>query len=450
MGELSCKKAELMIEELLDDRLDEPGRAALDDHLLGCGSCQGYRRAAVFTRDALASRPLLSPSPQVVDRMWLGLERRLERERPRLRPVRIARPWLVAAASVALAAGVAALAFGLLSAWPRERSGDVARRAPGATEPAGAPSTAPAPVQDLVIAEGSVEARRDGAPVQLSRDAVLQGGDALRTAAADGVAVLRRGDQVRLALGPDSSLDVERLAPESLEVDLGAGWLAGQVEPGEQPLQLRVRTPAGVLRVVGTIFAVEVSDTGSVEVRVARGEVAFTPEAGASPVEVETGRRARFPAGTSAEVGTRYTERDEALLQGRLLARPDEIAAARADVEELFERAEAARRLGQPAQAAALYRQIASADPRGASGGTALISLGQLSLGPLGQPAQARGAFSTYLASRRRPLRQEAYAGLLRAQLALGQAAAARRTARQYLDEYPGGRYRDVAEDALR
>lgn len=454
MGELSCKRAELMIEDLLDDRLDEPGRAALDDHLAGCGSCQGYRRAAVFARDALASRPLVSPSPQAMDRMWRGLERRLAPEQATARPARVVRPWLVAAASVALAAGLAAIAFGVLWSRAPAPTEPASARREGSSEPAPAAERAepaPAPVEHLAIAEGAAEVRRGGARLHAPARAPLEEGDEVLTAAEDGLAVLRQGEAVRLALGPGSALDVVRLAPGSLEVGLGAGWLAGQVEPGQGPVQLQVHTPTGVLRVVGTIFAVEVADQGAVEVRVARGEVSFTPRASDASIEVETGRRARFPTGTTAEVGARYTERDEALLQGRLLARPDEaVAAVGVDVETLFERAEAARRRGQPAQAAALYRQIAGADPHGASGGTALISLGQLSLGPLGQPGQARSAFSTYLASRRRPLRQEAFSGLLRSQLALGQAAAARRTARQYLDEYPTGRYRDIAENALR
>jgi hypothetical protein len=461
MGELSCRRAELMIEALLDDRLDEPGRRALDEHLGRCSACRGYRSGAVYAVEALGDQALQRPSEQVVERMWRELDRRLDKEQAlgvdrgvvRARAL----PWrAVAAASVALAAALAAFAVGFLWAWspPGDetvaRGEDVARGATAseveASEPAKQARAEEVPAASLLLADGTAEVRRAGAPIARPGDGRLRDGDVVQTSD-DAVAVLRRGDAVRLALGPGSALEVARVVEGAVEVALSSGWLVGRVEPGETPIEVTVRTPAGEVLVLGTIFAVEVADVGTVTVRVVRGEIAFDRDGDLGRTTVAAGREAFFPEGRSDETTPQVAARDVALLEGRITT--PVAAVASAGVEELFERAEAARRRGQHEQAATLYRRIAASD-RGAAGGTALISLGQLSLGPLGQPDQARRAFSSYLASGRRSLRQEALVGLLRSQRALGQTSAARATARRYVDEYPSGRYRAVADDLLR
>jgi hypothetical protein len=274
----------------------------------------------------------------------------------------------------------------------------------------------------------------------------LHEGDAVQTGG-ESHALFQRGDEVRIAVGPGSAFTVEGLTGDALAVSLESGWLTGRVDPSDEPLEVRVATPAGTLRVLGTIFAIEVGESSEVEVRVARGEVAFQPEGDQPSVTVSSGQAVSFPDGRIAAARAQIVNRDEALLEGRLLPRPEAVAAT-VNIEDLFERAESARRGGQLRQAATMYRRIATLD-RGAAGGTALISYGQLSLGPLGQPGQARQAFSSYLSSGRRSLRQEAFIGLLRAQRALGQTTGARNTARRYLGEYPSGRYRTAAEAIL-
>ena len=465
MGELSCKRAELMIEELLEDRLDEPDRTALDDHLLRCESCQGYRNAAMIALDVLGDQPLVSPSERALDRIWRDLDRRLDQDESGSAessrsvgangaPARVV-PMRLVGVSVAIAAALAAVAFGIFWAWsPLSRDetvarDDTSRRGPALVAESPPEQAAPVEAQEprdvsgLALAQGSAEVSRDGAQVQVSPDLPILGGDEVQTAD-DGVAVLRRDDEVTLALGPGTTLGVDRVSTGSVEVSLSSGWLAGRVDHGDEPLEVRVETPAGELHVLGTIFAVEVTSADAVTVRVSRGEVAFETHEGQGRVTVAAGHEAVFPEARTTETSQQVVRRDEALLNGRLEA-PSE-AVATASVEELFERAEAARRGGRHAQAASLYRRIAASD-NSSAGGTALISLGQLSLGPLGQPAQARRAFSSYLSSGRRALRQEAFVGLLRSQRALGQSAAARATARRYLEQYPNGRYRSVAEE---
>lgn len=462
MGERSCKRAEMMIEELLDDRLDEPGRKALDEHLQRCETCQGYREAAVYALNALGAQPLPSPTDQALDRMWQKLDRRLDAAEPDLNgmnfespsPAKVLSFRAVVGASLAIAAALAAVAFGLFWVWPPEPEGSVAERPGSPTQAAEDRAEPPAVVEEaappfLLLASGEAEVRRGEAGELLPSavEARLQDRDEVRTSD-ESLALFRRGDEVRLAVGPGSTFDVEHSTGDALEVSLTSGWLTGRVDPSDEPLEVRVDTPAGMLRVLGTIFAVELGESDEVEVRVARGEVAFQPNGAHPSVTVSSGQVVSFPEGRIAAASAHVVSRDEALLEGRLLP-PSEDVAVGISVENLFERAEAARRRGQLRRAASMYRRIASVD-RGAAGGTALISYGQLSLGPLGQPAQARQAFSSYLTSGRRSLRQEAFVGLLRAQRALGQTSGARSTARRYLGEYPSGRYRTVAEELLR
>ena len=78
MGGLTCKRAEAMIDDLLDDLLPEPERETLVAHLEECESCQSYRDAARFTLDMLGSQPLASPTPRSLDRMWSNLESKLD------------------------------------------------------------------------------------------------------------------------------------------------------------------------------------------------------------------------------------------------------------------------------------------------------------------------------------------------------------------------------------
>lgn len=444
MGELSCKRAEVMIEDLLDDLLDEPERAIIDVHLLRCPDCQSFRQAAVFTRSALGSQPLAEPPDRAMQRMWQELQSRLDEEPvpPAVKPPRSRRRSAVAGViGLAVAAGLAALVIGLLAADqpPSTPEPVAAGQEPAAERPEVAVDQPPAPAP-LRLAAG--QARVDGADA--SGGVPLSEGDRVTTPA-ETMASLELGEHLQIALGPDSSVQLLRRDADGIELSLDQGWVVGRLDPTDERLTLKVHTPAGELTVLGTIFAVEATDEEEVEVRVSRGRVAFRVSDGDEPVEIEAGRSGRFPAGATSELDDQASSRDEALLDGRFEPPQGPAPALVFDPDSLFEQAEAARRQGQHSRAAALYQQITASNGSG-SAGTAQISLGQLYLGPLGQPARARGVFARYLSSNRRGLRQEAFIGLFRAQRALGQAAAAAATARRYLTEYPDGRYRQVVE----
>ncbi len=441
---MGCRRVEAVIEEQLDDFLDESGRAALDEHLALCEECRNYRHAARRTREMLVSVPLVEPTSRSVSRMWEQLAPRLEAESAAAaRPM--SSPWRWAGLAVA---SVAAIAIVVTVVATRSDGGSeplsssqLASFESSHISPFATPVITASPevvaVPRFVLESGS--ARRGGAADTMEPGDVLEPGDTLRVG--ETVAILVSRDQVRFALSPGSEAELVRFESEHLSLELDSGWLVGQIDPGETDLHVEVTTSVGAVRVTGTIFAVEaLSD--AIEVRVLRGAVEVDFDGASTRIEADRGVLFETEAiHAPDELTASWRMRDEALLVGRATSRPRRPLD---DLDTLFERAEGARRSSEYSRAAGLYQRISSRDPSGGAGGTALISLGQIALGPLSQPSRALRAFRRYLDSRRQPLRQEAYVGAYRAEGALGRTAAARRTAQRYRDEFPAGRYRRV------
>jgi hypothetical protein len=443
-----------MVDALLDDVLDEGGRSAVDAHLSRCADCRSFRNGARRVRDVLRDQPLVPASDLAVRRMWEALDRRLDE------PARPERPagrswWLVAACAAAVVLGTAgAVAWTARHASPPPAR--LAERARPAGEVRPAPPLAPSPPADAPalpaiassIIGGSrvVRSGNDRGSSDLERAAVERG-DHVVTASGS-AAEVGIGEDIVVHLGPESDVALARLDPSSPSLELAAGWVVCHVVHREPPVPFTVVAGGMEVRVTGTVFAVERTSGGAVDVRVAQGSVEVVT-AGEPAVIVEADRAASFPRARVRALEPTLAARDAALARGELT--PDREPVVEASLDELFEQAEADRREGRYDRAAAIYRRIAGADRSGAAGGTAMISLGQLCLGRLGRPDEARLAFATYLS--RQPggaLRQEAYVGLLRSHRALGQSAEAARVARRYLDEFPAGRYREAAEEELR
>ncbi len=457
-GRLKCLKAHVMIEELLDDQLDESGRIALDEHLSQCTSCRDYREGSRRTRELLQEQPLNLASDAAVRRMWGKLEKRLDEPVQVVPPARRTRWHIVAAAAmVALVAGAALTWFSsngvrnsvdLVSADPVIEEEGVRREAP---DPEPSPELAPPPPEPsarFVAANGSIRLSRGELEpdTPVARGASLLAGDRLATDA-ESTASFRIGDVISAYMGPRTTLDVRDLSAESPSLELVEGWVVFEVSPLEPSATFDVGVRGARVRVVGTVFAVETLGEEEVEVRVVEGRVEVSTGDN-EPVIVNSEHTAELPRATVVELDDELTTRDRALARGDASPRPS--IASPPDIDELFEQAEEARRAGRHTQAASLYRRIATMDRSGASGGTALISLGQICLGRLGRPGEARRAFETYLSRHERgPLSQEAYVGLMRAHRASGRADSARRVARQYLDVYSTGRYRHIAEEIL-
>jgi tetratricopeptide (TPR) repeat protein len=103
---------------------------------------------------------------------------------------------------------------------------------------------------------------------------------------------------------------------------------------------------------------------------------------------------------------------------------------------------------GQFRRAAEVYRQIHQASPRSAAGGTALVSLGELSLSSLNDPRAALAAFDSYLTTGG-ALSQEAAFGRIRALRALGRTAEERTAIERFVAQYPKVPQSSVLRDRL-
>jgi hypothetical protein len=216
------------------------------------------------------------------------------------------------------------------------------------------------------------------------------------------------GTRVRLTLVGDGRVSVlPATGADDVELSLDAGRLLVDYD-GHAGGTLRVRSPGAVTTVVGTLFAVEVTRSGS-RVAVARGQVrtesssgaeALVP-AGSSWTSAE-GRLAPIPralakalaaheaAWTAPALDPARSAADRPAPERRAAAVP---RAADLDLEALYARAEAAMRERSLAEARRTLETIARRDPHGALGEAALLDLARLALAD-GDRAEARRALS--------------------------------------------------------
>jgi len=103
----------------------------------------------------------------------------------------------------------------------------------------------------------------------------------------------------------------------------------------------------------------------------------------------------------------------------------------------LLAQARSLRGAGRYADAAAAYQRLIGAHPRSAEARASLVSLGELQLSQLAEPAAALRSFDAYLAAGG-ALAQEARYGRIRALRRLGRADAAREATAAFLRDYPG------------
>ena len=115
--------------------------------------------------------------------------------------------------------------------------------------------------------------------------------------------------------------------------------------------------------------------------------------------------------------------------------------AAGSAANELFTAAAEARRSGNAAEAARLYRRLVARFPRDDRAALASFELGRIRLDQLGDPNGAASAFRRALALGGGPFAQDARARLVEAYDAAGNMAACERSKRAYLRRYPNGRH---------
>jgi hypothetical protein len=243
------------------------------EHLTGCTECR-------LEADALATLDLDHPTgpPPYVEgdvarRRWIddaiGAAGRPRADRPASN-----RGWLVG-----LAAAVLLVATGGVVTWA-VLGGNQATSAPLPTVTADAPAALEGRVV-LVSGETteSHELLEPGSPLPLG-EMLSAGNGALVVELATGITVL---------LDEGARARVERLDQERVAVALTQGRLFGAVDPDRQGPLFEVTTEGGVVRVTGTVFAVQVAGAAA-SVEVYRGQVTVG-EADGAERGVEVGQR---------------------------------------------------------------------------------------------------------------------------------------------------------------
>ena len=122
-------------------------------------------------------------------------------------------------------------------------------------------------IGQIKVAKGQVSIERGGQAVPASVGARVQEGDVVRTGT-DGSVGITMGDDSLLSAGPDTVLALDRYAFDPttqrgrFDTSLNKGTLAvisGRIAK-QSPDAMSVRTPAAVLGVRGTEFAVSTDD----------------------------------------------------------------------------------------------------------------------------------------------------------------------------------------------
>jgi ferric-dicitrate binding protein FerR (iron transport regulator) len=293
-------------------------------------------------------------------------------------------------------------------------------------------------------------------------------GDAVVTR--EGSSTLDLPTGIRTAVAPGSRVRIARFDAEEIAVRLDHGEIVAALDAGRAGPPFVVESPAGRIRVTGTVFRVEVAS--AVTVDVLRGAVRV--EDGLHDEPIRAGDRAILgTAGTG-----RVPEHDESpalaaaraggLLEGidapardpappspggalppPAASAPAAIPAAvpaatprreeEAGADALLLRAGELRAARDWDGAAAAYREVVERFPDASQARTSLLSLGEIELAHLDRPADALSRFERYLVSwPGGSLAPEAEFGRARALGRLGRRAEEVQALRELIARHPG------------
>jgi ferric-dicitrate binding protein FerR (iron transport regulator) len=141
--------------------------------------------------------------------------------------------------------------------------------------------------------QGVVILQRAGTSAPLVLGERLRAGDAVRTPA-QGSCAWRFGDGSHVVLAADASVVLPD-APNQATIELTQGQLTAEVTPQAAGRHFQVRTPRGLVTVVGTAFSVAVDAQGT-RVAVLHGTVSLQASQG-DAVAVHAGEEAQIDAG---------------------------------------------------------------------------------------------------------------------------------------------------------
>ncbi|MDQ2642983.1 MAG: FecR domain-containing protein [Myxococcota bacterium] len=385
--------------QAIGETLSHDAEEFLRDHARACGPCG--RNAALFRELRISDQPESVPSEREIDDVLLGVANATRQQRHVHR--RLAGG---VAAALALAAG--------LALWITARD-DAASGG----------------------AHSSLQAQSSG-PVAISERE--ESANPLPPSGEAGCSEVVTG--VLVCMAPGTTITSKDLASKHRVLGLAGGRVVVSLVPQPAGTSFSIATEQGRVTAVGTVFSVESSDDGVITARVVEGKVIVREKDTSTGRPLRAGESLRLGSLKPSTLTVEERERDLELLPPELrhpLREPAPAPSASAPApnpEALLQRALALRARGQFRRAAEIYRQIHQASPGSAAGGTALMSLAELSLSSLNDPRAALTAFDAYLATGG-ALSQEAAFGRIRALRALGRTAEERSAIERFVALYP-------------
>lgn len=424
----ACERwADIADRRLLGEELSDDDASFADRHLESCELCGAEAR--VWDEIEAAEHPLESEKADAL------VERTLQRVKPpdvsrpaSFEDARRRRRMLAGGLAATLALAAAAMI------WLR----------PGAepTEPL------PAPLAHLESVRGDVTITGDRAK---NGDEV---GVGWKVATARGRACIVWNVSTRACLDEHSSAQIT----EGGEVELEQGTVVAALDPLPPGERFVVVAGSARVSVKGTIFSVTKGATASdVLVRVHQGVVAAESSTSATR-DVTKDQELDVWRGSVRNVPAPLRRRDLEVV-GVHLPEPAPQPTAKIDpppsaassdparskpsapdagpsAAEMLKEAQSLRAQGNATGAAAAYRRLQAQHPRSAEAHASRLSLAELMLGPLGDPAGALAAYDAYLRGGG-GLRQEARYGRILALRRLGRGSEASAAVDAFVRDYP-------------
>lgn len=297
----SCHECREDAELVMSDRASQAVRGLYDAHLRECRDCRKMHRLLY----ALYEGPVVPPPPTGLaeEKEFHAALRRTREELPE--------PWYhkwsLRAGVTAMAGAAAALTVALF------------QPAPGHDPVVGDPT---APASRVAVADPAAPGGIDH-PAQ-SYGRVLGGNAAVSTpseaeaqANTDTFPVgtrfkVRDDDALQVGMvgkivanfTPGSDVEWSQATPSLLELQVHRGIAAVRYDRRPSDPILYVRTPTAVVRVIGTVFTVEVDEHSDTIVSVLRGQVdVLHPETNSLRAEVESGDRYEVATSSHGNVG---------------------------------------------------------------------------------------------------------------------------------------------------
>ncbi len=305
----SCQEAHEDSGLVLSNRAPAAVRELYDEHQRQCRDCRRMHRSLYSLYEGPMVPPALAGARE--EREFHAILRRMKSERPE--------PWYqrwavgLGVCGLAAAAGVLTLSLfdvapDMLSLPPDEEyarapitshasQGD----APG-TEAAGSTGGIEHPAQAYGRVVGG-EAGIFPPGEQASNQNTFPVGTRFELGADHSLQIGMVG-KIVANFTPNSVVEWSAASPTLLEVELERGILAVRYDRRPSDPILQVRTPTAVVRVVGTVFTVQVEESNNTIVSVLRGQVeVLHPATNRALAEVESGYRFDVAKSTWDDVG---------------------------------------------------------------------------------------------------------------------------------------------------